>query len=52
MDDEADDLEAQKARIEEQIRKKRRANAKARKEEEERILIAAAEGKVSSYCRN
>ena len=48
MDDEADDLEAQKYRIEEQIRKKKRANAKARKEEEERILIAAAEGNISS----
>jgi hypothetical protein len=48
--DEDDDLEAQKTRIEEELRKRRRANLKARKEEEERVLIAAAEGnlKVSS----
>lgn len=44
-DDIANDLEVQKARIEEEIRKRRRANAKARKQEEERVLIAAAEGK-------
>jgi hypothetical protein len=48
MDITVDDLEVQKARIEEEIRNRRRANAKARKEEEEHILIAAAEGKVSS----
>jgi hypothetical protein len=45
---EDDDLEAQKARIEEEIRKRKRANAKARKDEEDRELIAAAEGKISS----
>jgi hypothetical protein len=44
-DDIADDLEAQKIHIEEQIRKRKRANAKARREEEDRVLIAAAEGK-------
>ena len=42
MDD--DELEAEKAHIEEQIRKRRRANAKAQREEEERVLIAPAEG--------
>jgi hypothetical protein len=47
-DEIADDLEAQKNQIMEEIRKRRRANAKARKEEEERVLIAAAEGKVNS----
>ena len=47
-DDIADDLEVEKARIEEEIRKRKRANAKARREEEERVLIAAGEGKVSS----
>jgi hypothetical protein len=41
-------LEIEKARIEEEIRKRRRANAKAQKEEEERALIAAAKGRVSS----
>jgi hypothetical protein len=46
MDD--DDLETQKTRIEEEIRKRKRANTKARKEEEDRALIAAAKGKVSS----
>jgi hypothetical protein len=45
---EVDDLEAEKNHIEEEIRKRRRANVKARKEEEERVLIAAAEGKISS----
>ena len=51
MDDDfeiADDLEVQKACIEEEIWKRKRANAKVRKEEEEHILIAAAEGEVSS----
>ena len=42
MDD--NELEAEKARIEEQIWKRRRANAKTRREEEECVLIAAAEG--------
>jgi len=47
-EDIVDDLEAQKALIEEEIRKRRRANTKARKEEEDRALIAAAEGRVKS----
>ena len=47
-DDIADDLEVEKACIEEEIRKRKRANAKARREEEEHVLIAAGEGKVSS----
>ena len=42
MDD--DELEAEKARIEEQIWKRRHANAKAQREEEECMLIAPAEG--------
>ena len=43
MDD--DELEAEKACIEEQIWKRRRVNVKAWKEEEEHVLIAVAEGK-------
>jgi hypothetical protein len=46
-DDIPEDLVAQKACIEAEIRKRRRANAKARKEEEEHMLIVAGEGKVS-----
>ena len=45
MDVDNDDLEAQKARIDKEIRKRRSANNKARKEEEDRALIEAAEGK-------
>ena len=40
-------LEAKKAIIEAEIRRRKRANAKARKDEEERMIIAAADGKVS-----
>ena len=47
-DDIADDLEVEKACIEEEIRKRKHANAKAHREEEERVLITAGEGKVSS----
>ena len=47
-DDIADDLEAEKARIEEEIQKRKRTNAKARREEEEHIQITAGEGNVSS----
>jgi FKBP-type peptidyl-prolyl cis-trans isomerase (trigger factor) len=43
-----DSLELEKARIDEEIRRIRRANAKIRKEDEARALIAAAEGRVSS----
>ena len=46
-DDIAEDLEAQKVHIEAEIRKRRRAIAKAQKDEEERMLIEAGEGKVS-----
>lgn len=46
MDDDA--LELEKARIEAEIKKRRRANAKALKEAEDLALIAAAEGRVSS----
>ena len=48
LDDIADDLEVEKARIEEEIQKRKHTNAKAHREEEERILITAGEGKVSS----
>lgn len=45
-----DDLEAQKARILEEIRKRNRANKKAQQDEEDRALIAAAEGKLEINC--
>ena len=46
MDDDA--LELEKARIEAEIKKRRCANAKALKEAEDLVLIAAAKGRVSS----
>lgn len=47
IDDIDEELEAQKARIEAELRRRKRGNAKLRKEEEDRMLIAAADGKVN-----
>lgn len=44
MDEEG--LELVKARIDEELRRIRRANSKARKEDEDHELIAAGEGKL------
>jgi hypothetical protein len=49
MDEGELDLVLEKEHIEEELRKRRRANAKTRKEDEDRALIAAAEGRVTSY---
>ena len=50
MDEET--LEAEKARIDEELRRIRRATMKVQKEDEDRALIAAGEGTVSSDIAN
>lgn len=45
MDEKA--LELEKERIDEELRRIRRATKKAQKDDEDRALIAAGEGKVS-----
>lgn len=50
-DDFAEDLEVQKKYIEAEIRRRKRALAKAQQVEAERMLIEAAEGKVSFRYR-
>lgn len=47
--DTEEDLEAKRLEIEKELKKRQRLAARLRKEEEERILIAAADGKIS-YC--
>ena len=46
MDEEA--LELEKERIDEELRRIRRATKKAQKDDEDRALIATGEGRVSS----
>jgi hypothetical protein len=52
MDDDIDEIpEEIKKHIEAEIRRRKRAIAKSRKDEEERMLIEAVEGKVSFRCQ-
>ena len=52
MDDDLEENDEElKKEIEAEIRRRKRAIAKARKEDEDRMLIEAAEGKVGFTCQ-